>query len=103
MLKTDLPAASRVLVGGSDKAVRIMASIKLMLVSIVSIAVFLGLAIVGRGGPAEFFSHAPLIALTVITLVLTVAASFTAGNLDPGQREDRSNRWRLSRSRSSGC
>lgn len=55
----------------------------------------LGLAVIGRGGWTAFFSHPPLIALTVATLLLVVAALFSQGNLSPGAREDRANRWVL--------
>lgn len=55
----------------------------------------LGLAVVGRGGWAAFFSHPPLIALSVATLLMVVAALFSQGNLSPGEREDRANRWVL--------
>ena len=56
---------------------------------------YIGLAILGGGGFAAFFSHPPLIALTVVLFALTGASLFTAGNLSPGEREDRSNRWVL--------
>jgi protein-S-isoprenylcysteine O-methyltransferase Ste14 len=56
---------------------------------------YLGLAVLGEGGFAAFFSHAVLIALTIVLLALTGAALFTAGNLSSGEREDRRNRWVL--------
>jgi protein-S-isoprenylcysteine O-methyltransferase Ste14 len=65
------------------------------LLSIVSVAAFLALAVLGMGGVDAFFSHPPLIALAVITVVMTVAALFTSGNLSSGEREDRGNRWVL--------
>ena len=55
--------------------------------------VYLGLAILGWGGFAPFFSHPVLIALVIATFVLTGAALLSRGNLSPGEREDRSNRW----------
>jgi hypothetical protein len=42
---------------------------------------------------AAFFSHPALIALTVTTILLSGVALFSGGNLSPGIREDRSNRW----------
>ncbi len=42
-----------------------------------------------------FFSHQALIALTIALFALSGAASFAGGNLSPGEREDRSNRWVL--------
>jgi protein-S-isoprenylcysteine O-methyltransferase Ste14 len=45
------------------------------------------------GGPGPFFSHRALVALTVVTLALTVAALRAGGNLSSGEREDRGNRW----------
>lgn len=56
---------------------------------------YIGLAILGFGGFKAFFSHPPLIALTAIFFALFAAACFTAGNLSPGEREDRANRWVL--------
>jgi protein-S-isoprenylcysteine O-methyltransferase Ste14 len=58
-------------------------------------AVYLGLAAAGLGGLGAFFSHPPLIAVVVLFVVLTFAALFAGGNLSPGVREDRSNRWVL--------
>jgi protein-S-isoprenylcysteine O-methyltransferase Ste14 len=61
--------------------------------SIAAVLVYLGLAILGRGGAANFFCYPALIALTLVLVVLTIAAWFAGGNLSPGEREDRSNRW----------
>jgi protein-S-isoprenylcysteine O-methyltransferase Ste14 len=54
---------------------------------------YLGLAILGSGGPAAFFSHSALIALTVVLFALSGVALFAGGNLSSGVREDRGNRW----------
>jgi protein-S-isoprenylcysteine O-methyltransferase Ste14 len=64
-----------------------------LIVVTVSTAAFLGLAVLGRGGFAAFFSHPALIVLTVVTFALSAVAVFAGGNLSPGVREDRSNRW----------
>jgi protein-S-isoprenylcysteine O-methyltransferase Ste14 len=53
----------------------------------------LGLAILGRGGFAAYFSCAPLMALSVAVIAISVAAMFAGGNLSAGVREDRGNRW----------
>jgi protein-S-isoprenylcysteine O-methyltransferase Ste14 len=53
----------------------------------------LGLAVLGWGGPAAFFSHPALIALTVVLFVIAGAALFAGGNISPGVREGRGNRW----------
>jgi protein-S-isoprenylcysteine O-methyltransferase Ste14 len=66
---------------------------KLAIGSIAAILVYLGLAIAGYGGFAAFFAVPAFVALTVVTLALTVAALFTEGNLSRGEREDRNNRW----------
>jgi protein-S-isoprenylcysteine O-methyltransferase Ste14 len=66
---------------------------KLIIISLLGTLAFLGLAVLGWGGFAAFFSHPALIALTVITFLLAGAALFTSGNLSSGEREDRSNRW----------
>ncbi len=61
----------------------------------VGTAAYLGLAVLGWGGFAAFFSHPALIVLTVATFALIGVAFFAGGNLSPGTREDRSNRWVL--------
>src|SRR5439155_18830823 len=66
---------------------------RLGFVAIVSTLGYLGLAIVGAGGFAAFFSHPALIALAIVLVALATAALFSEGNLSPGEREDRGNRW----------
>jgi protein-S-isoprenylcysteine O-methyltransferase Ste14 len=61
--------------------------------TLVGTVVYLGLAILGSGGFALFFSHPALIALTVVLFVMSAVALFSEGNLSPGVREDRGNRW----------
>jgi protein-S-isoprenylcysteine O-methyltransferase Ste14 len=56
-------------------------------------AAYFGLAVLGWDGPAAFFSHPALIALAVATFVMAGAALFAGGNISPGVREDRGNRW----------
>ena len=56
-------------------------------------AAFFELAIIGWGGPASFFAHPARIALAISTFLMTAAAVISSGNLSPGEREDRSNRW----------
>jgi len=58
-------------------------------------AAYLGLAVLGWGGLAAFFSEPARIALAAATFVLAVVSVFAGGNLSPGQREDRGNRWVL--------
>lgn len=65
----------------------------MLLAELAGAAVYLGLAILGRGGFAAFFSEPALTAVTVAFLVMLAAASFTEGNISPGVREDRRNRW----------
>ena len=59
----------------------------------VSLAAYLSLAVLGAGGVAAFFSKPALIGLTVVLAALGLASFFAGGNLSPGEREDRSNRW----------
>lgn len=54
---------------------------------------YLGIAVLGRGGFGPFFSHGALVALAIVLFVLSGVALFSAGNLSPGVREDRGNRW----------
>jgi protein-S-isoprenylcysteine O-methyltransferase Ste14 len=63
------------------------------LLTLLGVFAYLGLAILGEGGIHHFFSHPPLWAATLVLLGLSAAALFTEGNLSPGEREDRGNRW----------
>ena len=47
----------------------------------------------GWAGVAAFFSRLALIALTIVLLAVLGVAIFNGGNLSPGVREDRANRW----------
>lgn len=60
---------------------------------IVGVVAYLGLAILGWGGPGAFFSHPALVALAIAFCALSATALFAPGNLSPGVREDRENRW----------
>lgn len=66
---------------------------KLAVFAVVATLAYLGLAILGWGGFAGFFAHPPLIALASTLFVLAGVALFSEGNLSPGEREDRGNRW----------
>ncbi|MBV9153700.1 MAG: isoprenylcysteine carboxylmethyltransferase family protein [Alphaproteobacteria bacterium] len=67
--------------------------VRLILAEIAGGAVYLGLAIVGRGGFSAFFSEPALCAVAAFFVAMAVAGFFTQGNISPGVREDRSNRW----------
>ena len=60
---------------------------------IVGTVAYLGLAVLGWGGLAAFFSHPALVALTVVVFAMAGASFFVGGNLSAGEREDRGNRW----------
>jgi len=66
---------------------------RLALITLVATLAYLGLAILGWGGFAAFYSHPALIALAIALFVMSGAALFSGGNLSPGEREDRANRW----------
>lgn len=68
--------------------------VRLTLIAVGTIA-YLGVAILARGGPAAFFSHPALVALAIVLLVMGGVSVFAGGNLSPGVREDRGNRWVL--------
>ena len=61
-----------------------------------SIGVYLLLAILGGGGVEAFFTNPARAALAVVTVALGIASLFVGGNLSPGLREDRGNRWVIS-------
>jgi len=54
---------------------------------------YLGLAVLGRGGFSAFFSLPALTALALATFAMSGVAFFAGGNLSTGVREDRANRW----------
>jgi protein-S-isoprenylcysteine O-methyltransferase Ste14 len=64
-------------------------------ITVVGMLAYLGLAILGWGSFAAFFSHPALIALVIVGFLLAGVALFSGGNLSPGEREDRGNRWVL--------
>jgi len=74
---------------------QVMRAPKLILLSMVSTLVYLGLAVLGWGGLAAFFADPARTAAAVVLFALTAAALFSGGNLSPGEREDRGNRWVL--------
>jgi protein-S-isoprenylcysteine O-methyltransferase Ste14 len=60
---------------------------------VVTSGAWFSLAVLGRGGLAEFFAHTPLIAVTCVLCVLVAVSFFAGGNLSSGVQEDRDNRW----------
>jgi len=68
---------------------------KLAFVTIAGTLGYLGLAVLGWGGFAAFFSHPARIVLALAVFVMAGVALFSGGNLSPGEREDRANRWVL--------
>jgi len=55
--------------------------------------VYLGLAVLGWGGLGAFFAEPARVALAAVLLALSGASLFAGGNVSPGVREDRDNRW----------
>src|ERR1700729_2373900 len=66
---------------------------RLAVFTVLSVIAYLGLAIVGAGGPGRFFSYPPLTAVTLVTIALGLAGLFSEGHIGTGVKEDRSNRW----------
>jgi protein-S-isoprenylcysteine O-methyltransferase Ste14 len=66
--------------------------VRLLLV-LAGTAVYLGLAVVGWNGISAFFANPARVALAAVLLAMSVVALFAGGNISPGVREDRSNRW----------
>ena len=59
----------------------------------IGFCVYAGLAILGWAGFRSFFSHPALIALVAVLFSLSGLTFFAGGNLSPGVREARGNRW----------
>jgi protein-S-isoprenylcysteine O-methyltransferase Ste14 len=70
----------------------VMTMVRVALV-LIGTAAYVGLAILGWGGWTAFFAHPARVALTVALVVLAAVSLFADGNLRPGLREDRGNRW----------
>jgi len=68
---------------------------KLAFAAIAGTLGYLGLAVLGWGGFAAFFSHPARIVLALAVFVMAGVALFSGGNLSTGEREDRANRWVL--------
>ena len=62
---------------------------------IVLTGAYFWLAVLGWGGAGAFFAQPAMWALAAATLSLAVASCFAGGNVSPGVREDRGNRWVL--------
>jgi protein-S-isoprenylcysteine O-methyltransferase Ste14 len=60
---------------------------------LVSILIWLGLAVAGWGGFAGFFAHPARVTLVLITLALAGLGMLSEAGLRTGVREDRGNRW----------
>jgi protein-S-isoprenylcysteine O-methyltransferase Ste14 len=71
-----------------------ISSVRLILI-VAGTAAYLGVAVLGWGGFSAFFSHRALVALAIALFALSGVALFAGGNLSPGVREDRGNRWVL--------
>lgn len=68
---------------------------KMAFFSVAATLAYLGLAILGFGGFVAFFSHPALVVIALSTLAMSIVTLFSEGNLSPGEREDRANRWVL--------
>jgi len=60
-----------------------MTTPRLMLITVPATLAYLGLAILGCGGFADFFSYPPLIAVAITLIVLSGVAAFSGGNPAP--------------------
>src|SRR5262249_44137063 len=67
----------------------------MILITAVSLALYLGLAVWGWGGWSTFMANPARAGAVVAMVVISVAALFTSGNLSSGRREDTRNRWIL--------
>ncbi len=55
--------------------------------------VLLGAVVFAEGGARAVLGEPAIVAFLLVSLALFVAANLTEGNLSPGVREDRGNRW----------
>jgi protein-S-isoprenylcysteine O-methyltransferase Ste14 len=66
-----------------------------LVIALFASLLWLALAALGWGGLSAFLAHPARVALLAVTILLTLASSFTQGNLSSGEQEDRGNRWVL--------
>jgi protein-S-isoprenylcysteine O-methyltransferase Ste14 len=64
-----------------------------LLFIVIGSCTYAGLAVLAWGGFRPFFSHPALRALVLVLFALSGPAFFAGGNLSPGVREARGNRW----------
>jgi protein-S-isoprenylcysteine O-methyltransferase Ste14 len=65
------------------------------LITTVNVAIYIGLAVLGWGDWSAFMANPARVGAVVATVVFSVAAMFTSGNISSGRREDTKNRWIL--------
>jgi hypothetical protein len=66
---------------------------RLAVFALAGTAAYLGLAVLGEGGFRAFFAHGALVAVAAVLCMLAGVSLVSRGNLSPGIREDRGNRW----------
>ena len=64
----------------------------MMLITAASLALYIGLAAWGWGGCSTLMAHPARAGAVVVTILASVAAMFTSGNISSGRREDTTNR-----------
>ena len=65
----------------------------MVLITAASSVLYIGLAVWGWGGWTAFVAHPARAGAVIAIIVLSVAGSFTSGNISSGRREDTKNRW----------
>ncbi len=72
-----------------------MAKIVGLAIGLAAAAIWLGLAVWGWGGIANFLASPARVTLIGVTFLLLLSSLFTQGNISTGEEEDRGNRWVL--------
>jgi protein-S-isoprenylcysteine O-methyltransferase Ste14 len=72
-----------------------MKKLGVILITTVNVALYLELAAWGWDGWSALMAHPARAGAVVVTILASVAAMFTSGNLSSGRREDTANRWIL--------
>ncbi len=67
----------------------------LVFLIVVSTLAYLALPVLAFGGLRPFLANPARAALVLVSLLLAGVSLFSRGNLSPGEREDRENRWVL--------
>jgi len=72
-----------------------MSHSKMILLTFVSVSLFVGLSVLAWGGFGPFLAHPPFVAFVAVSYVAALVGSLSSASISTGEREDKGNRWVL--------